>query len=61
VTAGAAAGPGPGPEVLGSQTGDNDPGWQYLVANLPVFELMANQPTASDSFRQWVRRIRAMS
>lgn len=59
VTAGADAGPGPGPEALGLD-GMSDPGVQYLRNNLPAFELMANMPQASDAFRQWVRRLRSM-
>lgn len=60
VTAGAAAGAGPGVEALGLG-GDSDPGWQYLVDSLPALELMANQPNAGRAMRQFVRRVRAMS
>lgn len=58
VTAGAAAGPGPGTEALGLSD-DDDPGVQNLKASLPALELMANQPTASRALRQFVRRVRA--
>lgn len=58
VTAGAAAGPGPGMDALGLGS-QNDPGMQYLRQSLPALELMANMPIASDAFRQFVRRVRA--
>lgn len=57
VTAGAAAGPGPGPAALGLPA--NDPGVAYLRDVLPTLELMANMPMASQTFKQFVRRVRA--
>lgn len=59
VTAGAAAGPGPGTEALGLSD-DADPGVQHLRNSLPALELMANQPGAGRALRQFVRRVRAM-
>lgn len=59
VTAGAAAGPGPGIESLGLSD-DDDPGIQHLRASLPALELMANQPNSGRALRQFVRRVRAM-
>jgi hypothetical protein len=57
VTAGAASGPGPGPEALGlpNQEGQD---MQALAAYLPVFEHIANQPGASAGMRQLVRAIK---
>lgn len=60
VTAGAAAGPGVGPEALGLSAAQ-DASAQYMRKQLPGLELMANMPGASDAFRQFVRRIKAAS
>ena len=57
VTAGAASGPGPGPEALGLPN-QEDQDMQALGAYLPVFEHMANQPGASSGMRQLVRAIK---
>lgn len=57
VTAGAASGPGPGPEALGLPNQENQD-MQALAAYLPVFEHMANQPGASSGMRQLVRAIK---
>jgi hypothetical protein len=59
VTAGAAAGPGPGVEALGLAD-DDDPGIRHLRDSLPALELMANQPNAGRALKQFVRRVRAM-
>lgn len=59
VTAGAAMGPGGGPETLGLPQASNDPGFQALRNQLPGLEMMANLPTSSRAFRDFVRRIRA--
>jgi len=59
VTAGAALGPGPGPDALALGQGD-DPGVAKLKAMLPALELMANSPAASYAFKQFVRRTRAI-
>lgn len=60
VTAGAPAGAGPGPEALGLDSEESDPGVQQLRQMLPSLELMANMPQAGRAFRQFVRRVRAM-
>jgi len=60
VTAGATAGPGPGPAAMGLPTEDNDPSVAYLKDILPSLELMANMPESGPAFRQFVRRVRAM-
>lgn len=60
VTSGAASGPGPGTESLGLPNPGDAAGIQYLRNNLPTLELMANMPMATDVFRQYVRRVRAM-
>lgn len=57
VTAGAAAGPGPGPEALGIPSAPSAD-LQALVAYLPVWEHMANQPGASQAARNLVRQIK---
>ncbi len=59
VTAGAAAGAGPGPEALGLNTGGNDPSVAYLRQILPALELMANSPYAGEAARDFVRQVRA--
>lgn len=60
VTAGAAAGPGAGPEALGLGP-QADPGIQYLRSQIPMFEAAAGLPQSSFGFRQFVRRLRGMS
>lgn len=60
VTAGAAAGAGPGMAALGLPAPGNDPSVQSLRKMLPSLELMANSPYAGDAFKQFVRRVRAM-
>lgn len=59
VTAGAATGPGPGPEALGLG-GQVDPMGQYMADTLPMLEIAASMPFANTEFRQFVRRLRAM-
>lgn len=60
VTAGAELGDGPGPEALGlpNQPGDD---MRRLVAYLPVFEHMANQPGSSKAARNLVRQLKGMA
>jgi hypothetical protein len=60
VTAGAAAGAGPGLEVLGLP---NQPGedMKNLVKYLPVFEAMANVPGASKAARNLVRQLKGLA
>lgn len=57
VTDGAASGPGAGPEALGLPV-QQDQDMQALVAYLPVFEHVANQPGASSAFRNMVRQLK---
>jgi hypothetical protein len=57
ITAGAAAGAGPGLEALGLPN-QPDEDMKKLVAYLPVFELMASQPGASKAARNLVREIK---
>lgn len=58
VTAGADAGLGPGSSILQQAP---DPAWQNLVDTLPTLEVMASMPSASRSFRDFVRRVRGNS
>ena len=58
VTAGAAAGPGVGPEALNLQSMQGQD-LQNLRAYLPVLEFMANQPGASWAMRNVVRQIKS--
>lgn len=58
VTAGAALGPGPGREALPEIPEGVDPDLANLAKQLPMLELMASQPTASVTFRNFVRRVR---
>lgn len=60
VTAGAAMGDGPGPEALGLPN-EPDEDLRRLVAYLPVFEHMANQPGSSKSSRNLVRQLKGMA
>lgn len=57
VTAGATAGPGPGPMAMGIQNQT----FGYIRDVLPMLSLAAGMPMASQEFRQFVRRMRAMS
>lgn len=58
VTAGLPSGPGPGPEMLGN-INPPDPQIAKLSQYLPVLEVMASQPNASDTLQQWVRYLRS--
>lgn len=58
VTAGAASGPGPGPEVLGLPNQEQQD-VAALAAYLPVFEHMANQAGSSSAARNLVRAIKS--
>lgn len=60
VTAGAAMGEGPGLEALGLPN-QPDEDMRRLVAWLPVFEHMANQPGSSKSARNLVRQLKGMA
>lgn len=57
VTAGAASGPGPGPEALGLPNQEAQD-IQALAAYLPVWEQMFNQPGGSAGGRNLVRAIK---
>lgn len=61
VTAGVPIGPGPGPEALPPNLAPPPPisDLERMRPYLPTLELMASQPNASPSFRNWVRRLRA--
>jgi hypothetical protein len=60
VTAGAVLGAGPGPEALGLPN-QSDEDMRRLIAYLPVFEHMANQPGSSKSARNLVRQLKGMA
>ena len=60
ITDGAALGAGAGPEALGL-TDQPDEDLKRLVAYLPVFEHMANQPGSSRASRNLVRRLKGMA
>lgn len=60
VTAGAAMGDGPGLEALGLPNAP-DQDMRRLVAYLPVFEHMANQPGSSKAARNLVRQLKGMA
>jgi hypothetical protein len=60
VTAGAPSGDGPGLEVLGLPN-QPDEDLRRLVAWLPVFEHMANQPGSSKAARNFVRQLKGMA
>lgn len=57
VTAGVPSGAGPGPEVLGQA----DPALAKLGALLPVLEIAASRPDATQDIRNFVRLVRANS
>ncbi|MDT0442312.1 hypothetical protein [Streptomyces johnsoniae] len=58
VTAGAAAGAGPGPEALNLSPQPNED-MQKLISYLPALERMANVPGASRATRNMVRYIKS--
>lgn len=60
VTAGATLGDGPGPEALGLPN-QPDEDMRRLIAYLPVFEHMANQPGSSKAARNLVRQLKGMA
>lgn len=61
VTAGAAAGAGPGLEALGLDPDRADAGVQYLRDLIPMFEVTAALPNSTVGLRQFLRRLRGMS
>jgi hypothetical protein len=58
VTAGAALGPGMGPEAAGI-TSDSDATLAQLKPLIRSFEMMANLPSATPETRAWVRALKA--
>jgi hypothetical protein len=60
VTAGAPTGAGPGLEALGLPNAP-DQDLRRLIAYLPVFEHMANQPGSSKAARNLVRQLKGMA
>jgi hypothetical protein len=61
VTAGIPMGAGPGPEILGMNqpSADTDADRQKLLSYLPALETIAQSPSSSQSFRNYVRLLRA--
>jgi hypothetical protein len=61
VTTGIPMGAGPGPEVLGMNqpSADTDADRQKLLSYLPALETIAQSPSSSQSFRNYVRLLRA--
>lgn len=61
ITAGIPMGAGPGPEVLGinQPPADSDADRQRLLSYLPALESIAQSPSSSQSFRNYVRLLRA--
>ena len=61
ITAGIAMGEGPGPEALGMNqpSVDTDADRQKLLSYLPALEAIAQSPSSSQSFRNYVRLLRA--
>lgn len=61
ITTGIVPGDGPGPEVLGMNqpSADTDADRQKLLSYLPALETIAQSPSSSQSFRNYVRLLRA--
>ena len=61
LTSGIPMGAGPGPEVLGMNqpSADTDADRQKLLSYLPALETIAQSPSSSQSFRNYVRLLRA--
>jgi len=61
ITSGIPMGAGPGPEVLGMNqpSADTDADRQKLLSYLPALETIAQSPSSSQSFRNYVRLLRA--
>jgi hypothetical protein len=61
ITTGIPMGAGAGPEVLGinQPSADTDADRQRLLSYLPALEAIAQSPTSSQSFRNYVRLLRA--
>lgn len=58
VTAGAALGPGVGPQAIGLGNGQPNPDLEKLRPYLPAFVAQANRPNSTQEFRDWVRMLR---
>jgi hypothetical protein len=61
ITSGIAMGAGPGPEALGinQPSVDTDADRQRMLSYLPALEALAQSPASSQSFRNYVRLLRA--
>jgi hypothetical protein len=61
ITSGIPMGEGPGPEVLGinQPSADTDADRQRMLSYLPALEALAQSPASSQSFRNYVRLLRA--
>jgi len=61
ITSGIAMGEGPGPEALGMNqpSVDTDADRQRMLSYLPALETIAQSPSSSQSFRNYVRLLRA--
>ncbi len=61
ITSGIPMGEGPGPEVLGinQPSADTDADRQRMLSYLPALEALAQSPSSSQSFRNYVRLLRA--
>jgi hypothetical protein len=61
ITSGIPMGAGPGPEVLGinQPSVDTDEDKQRLLSYLPALETIAQSPSSSQSFRNYVRLLRS--
>ena len=60
VTAGAAAGPGPGPEAAGLPPDLGTADYQAMKALIPGLEIIANLPQSNPSTRAFVRRLKSL-
>jgi hypothetical protein len=61
ITSGIPMGAGPGPEILGinQPSVDTDEDKQRLLSYLPALEAIAQSPSSSQSFRNYVRLLRS--
>ena len=61
ITSGIAMGAGPGPEALGMNqpSVDTDADRQRMLSYIPALETIAQSPSSSQSFRNYVRLLRA--
>jgi len=61
VTAGAAAGPGIGPEAAGIQMSDDAADYANMKHLIPGLELIANLPGSNASTRSFVRKLKSLA